>query len=46
MSAGLRLVQLNCASHGLHWETCSGEGCVDPHLTVQKLVRNFILTGR
>ena len=40
------LVQLNCASHGLHWETCSGEGCVDPHLTVQKLVRNFILTGR
>jgi pimeloyl-ACP methyl ester carboxylesterase len=40
------LVQLDCASHALMWETCSGEGCVDPHRTVQKLVGDWILTGQ
>ena len=37
------LVQLDCASHALMWETCSGDGCVDPHRTVQKLVGDWIL---
>jgi pimeloyl-ACP methyl ester carboxylesterase len=40
------LVQLDCASHALMWETCSGEGCVDPHRTVQKLVGDWILIGK
>jgi alpha-beta hydrolase superfamily lysophospholipase len=40
------LEQLGCASHALLWETCSGDGCVDPHKTVQKRVGDWILTGK
>jgi pimeloyl-ACP methyl ester carboxylesterase len=40
------LVQLPCATHGLLWETCSGDGCVDPHKTVQKRIGDWILTGK
>jgi len=40
------LVQLACASHALLWETCSGQGCVDPHKAVQKRVGDWILTGK
>jgi len=39
-------ISQNRGSHALMWETCSGEGCVDPHRTVQKLVGDWILTGR
>jgi hypothetical protein len=40
------LAQLDCASHALLWETCSGESCLDPHKTVQKRVGDWILTGK
>ena len=40
------LVQLDCASHGLLWETCSGENCVDPHKTAQRRIADWILTGK
>jgi hypothetical protein len=40
------LVQLGCASHALLWETCSGDGCADPHKTVAKRVGDWIFTGR
>jgi alpha-beta hydrolase superfamily lysophospholipase len=40
------LMQLDCASHALLWETCSGDGCVDPHTSVQKRVGDWILTGK
>jgi hypothetical protein len=33
-----RLEQLGCASVALLLETCTGEGCVDPHRRVQKRV--------
>jgi hypothetical protein len=39
-------VQLACASNVLQLETCSGDGCVDPHKTVQKRVGDWILTGK
>jgi hypothetical protein len=40
------LVQLDCASHTLVWESCSGENCVDPHKAVQKRVGDWVLTGK
>ena len=40
------LQQLDCASHALLWETCSGENCIDPHKTVQKRIGDWILTGK
>lgn len=40
------LERLDCGSHILMLETCAGEGCVDPHRTVQKRIADWILTGR
>jgi len=37
--------QLDCASHALVWEGCSGESCVAPHESVQMQVGDWILTG-
>src|SRR5712691_9634291 len=39
------IVQLDCASHALLWEGCSGAGCVAPHESVQMHVGDWILTG-
>jgi pimeloyl-ACP methyl ester carboxylesterase len=39
------IVQLDCASHALLWEGCSGESCVAPHESVQTHVGDWILTG-
>ena len=39
------LIQLDCASHALLWEGCSGAGCVAPHESVQMHVGDWILTG-
>ena len=39
------IVQLDCASHALLWENCSGESCVAPHESVQMHVGDWILTG-
>jgi alpha-beta hydrolase superfamily lysophospholipase len=40
------LEQIDCASNALLLETCSGEGCVDPHRRLQKRIADWILTGR
>ena len=40
------LVQLDCASHALVWETCSGENCASPHRIVQKRVVDWVFTGK
>jgi alpha-beta hydrolase superfamily lysophospholipase len=44
---GNRLLEpLACASTAMLWETCSGDGCVDPHRRVQQRVGDWILTGK
>ena len=40
------LVQLDCASHALVWESCSGENCASPHRIVQKRVVDWVFTGK
>jgi alpha-beta hydrolase superfamily lysophospholipase len=39
------LVQLSCASHVLHLESCSSPGCVAPRENAQKLIGDWVLTG-
>ena len=40
------LVQLDCASHALVWESCSGDNCPNPHRIVQKRVVDWVFTGK
>ena len=40
------LVQLDCASHALVWEGCTGENCAAPHRIVQKRVVDWVFTGK